>query len=76
MFDANYYMEKLRKGKGVTIACSRYEKYIWCSDGKFRSVMEDGLNELVSRGLSENQVRDSISYALSNPSDYDCYVEL
>lgn len=76
MYDTNYYMEKLRKGEYVTIACSMYEKYFWCRDGKFHSSMEDGLNEPVDRGISESRVRDSISYALSNPSDYDCYVGL
>lgn len=70
-----FYIEELKEGKCVTVACSMYEASFIYRDEKFLYSIENGYADPSYRECTETTVRGYLNKGLHNPEDYDVFVE-
>ena len=74
--DIDNFVNGIKEGRTVTLACSRYEQYFWYKDGRFYTNYEDGINERPPKEVTESYVRRDISIAIHHPECWDVYFDI
>lgn len=71
----NFYIDKLKEGKKITISCIDYDASLIYRDGGFLYSVEDECNDPSWHKCGEDVIRGYLNKGFGNPERFGVFIE-